>query len=129
MDVGEDEIYAFIYEHFDSVPHLEALLQIWNSRPKAWTDAELAARLYLNPAAARSIMADLARHGLLTVGPNAAEGYCYASALATDRLVEAVAGAYRADLIRISNAIHSKASAGVREFARAFRFMRKGKKS
>ncbi len=128
MNVGEEEIYAFIYEHFDTVPHLEALLQVWNSRPKAWTDSELAARLYLNPGDARSIMADLARHGLLISAPDPADGFTYASSAATDRMVEAVARAYQTDLIRISNAIHSKASAGVREFARAFRFMRKRKK-
>lgn len=128
MNVDEEEIYAFIYEHIDTVPHLEALLQIWSSRPRTWTDAELASRLYLSAGTVRSIMHDLARRGLVHLRSNAAEGWGYASSPATDRLVEAVARAYQADLIRISNAIHSKASAGVREFARAFRFMRKGKK-
>jgi hypothetical protein len=36
-------------------------------------------------------------------------------------LLEAVDAIYRKDVVRISSMIHSKGSAGVREFARAFR--------
>ena len=39
--------YRFIHEHIDSVPHLEALILLWNSRPVGWTCDELASRLYV----------------------------------------------------------------------------------
>lgn len=129
MEVREDEVYAFILENIDTVPHLEALLQIWNSRPQTWSDSEIAARLYLDAGAARTIMADLARRGLIARIPQPGDCYCYSSSPAHDRMLDALARVYQADLIRVSNAIHSKASAGVREFARAFRFMRKRRKS
>ena len=38
------------------------------------------------------------------------------------RLVEAVAETYKRELLRVTAAIHSKASSGAREFGRAFQF-------
>ena len=40
-------VYEFIYHNIDSVPHLEALVLLWNSRPVWWTCEELASRLYI----------------------------------------------------------------------------------
>ena len=127
MGVGEDELYGFILEHVDTVPHLEALLLLWNSRPRVWDTTEMAARLFVNESGAHSILSDLTRHGLVIAQADTPVRYLYLSSPENDRLIEAVAYAYRTDLIRISTTIHSKASSGVREFARAFRFKRKGK--
>lgn len=123
--VSEEEILKFLFDRIDSVPHLEALLLIWNTRPKGWGAEEMAARLFVQPPQVRSILDDLFRRGLLTRGESAA--YCYASSPENDSIVAAVAEAYRTDLIRISTVIHSKASSGVIEFARAFKFTRKRK--
>lgn len=126
--VGENELYEFIFREIDSVPHLEALLQLWHSRPRTWSEPEMAERLFVNSAGARSILADLVRRGLVTASQEEPNAYSYSSSPENDRMVEALAQAHRTDLIRISTAIHSKASSGVREFARAFQFLRKGKK-
>jgi hypothetical protein len=41
-----------------------------------------------------------------------------------DQLVEQVEKTYRREVVRISNMIHSKPAASLREFARAFRLKR-----
>ncbi|HEX3744444.1 MAG TPA: hypothetical protein VHW09_10960 [Bryobacteraceae bacterium] len=128
MGVGEVELYEFIFENIDTVPHLEALLLLWNLRPQTLTESEVADRLFVKPSGSLSIIGDLARRGLLSVTQGNPLQCGYLSSPEKDRMVEALASAYRTDLIRISTAIHSKASPGVREFARAFEFKRKGKK-
>jgi hypothetical protein len=128
MSVGEDEIYAFISEKIDTVPHLEALLQLWNTRPRVWTESEIAARLFIDVDLAHLIMADLTRLKLVTLHDAPAGSYSYADSREHDCLVAAVESAYRKDLIRVSTAIHFKAMSGAHEFARAFYFSPKGKK-
>ena len=122
-DALHKEVDEFILEHIDTVPHLEALLLLWNSRPKEWTVEEMASALYVSSGTARNILQGLTRRGLLFAGRETQESFRYESLSSKrDSLVEAVDATYRKDLIRISRMIHSKASPGVREFAQAFRF-------
>jgi len=112
------EVDAFLLEHIDTVPHLEALLLLWNSRPKVWTVNEMAEALFLAPASAHEILEDLMRENLIDAAPDTSG---YTSKAERDPLLAAVDAAYRKELIRISRLIHSKPSAAVRAFARAFR--------
>lgn len=114
------EVDEFILEQIDTVPHLEALLLLWNSRPKQWTVEEMANALYVPSGVARNILQGLARRGLLA-RQGAPDLYGYESGK-RDGLIQAVDAAYRRNLIRISRMIHSKAAPGIREFAQAFRF-------
>lgn len=117
------EVDEFIRDEIDTIPHLEALLLVWNSRPKQWTIDEMTAELYVDSAASKSILQSLARRGLLALESGAPERYRYASvSLSRDSIVEAVDAAYRNDLIRISRMIHSNAARTIRDFAEAFRF-------
>ena len=127
--IARDEVLRFIFEHVDSVPHLEALLQFWNGRMRTWSAEELAARLYIEPGAAIAIIVDLSRRGFVFESESDSGRYSFASSPESDRMMEGIAEAYRTDLVRISTGIHSKASAGVREFARAFQFIGKRKKT
>ena len=111
----------FLREQIDTVPHLEALLLLWNSRPKAWSVEDMAKALFVPPGAAKEILDDLARQRVITGDPTAAQGYRYESEPGRDDLIAAVDAAYRHELIRISRLIHSKAPSAIREFARAFR--------
>jgi hypothetical protein len=116
---SEDEIFAFILDHIDSVPHLEALLLLWNSRPTCWSTVNLCARLYVKEEESRRILSDLVRAGFAAEGAQPQE-FCYSSkSPETDQLVAGVDAIYRRQIVRISDMIHSKA---VRDFARAFRF-------
>ena len=118
---SSNAVDEFIQRELDSVPHLEALLLLWNSRPKQWSVAEMGAALYVNDSAARDILQNLTRRQLATRADD--ESYAYHSASPErDTLLAALEGNYRRNLIRISRMIHEKASPGVREFADAFRF-------
>ncbi len=128
MAVNENELYRFILDNIDTVPHLEGLLLLWNGRPRALSEHTMAARLFVTGSGIAEITRDLARHGLIAVQEGDPAQCSYLSSPQNDRLVEALAEAYKTDLIRISTAIHRKASAGVREFARAFEFKRKERK-
>ena len=111
----------FLLEQIDSVPHLEALLLLWNSRPKVWSVDEMAKALFLGLEPGKDILDDLARQRLV-VCDAVSENYRYQPDPALDPLLFAVDSIYRKELIRISRLIHSKPPAAVREFAKAFRF-------
>lgn len=126
-DPGID-VYEFIHENMDSVPHLEALILLWNSRPVWWTREELASRLYVPPEKVSDLLRDLIRMQFVVETPGPPQRFSYSSESdEQDELLMSLDSAYRKDLVRISTMIHSKASAGVREFARAFRFKQERK--
>ncbi len=113
------EVDRFILDEIDSVPHIEALLILWNSRPRAWSIEELAALLFLPEDRTRQILEDLQQRALVVSGET---GVSYNPADSRDHLMADVDRVWRHELVRVSNMIHSKASPAVREFARAFRF-------
>ena len=122
MQISEEEVYRFILNQIDSVPQMEALLLLWDSRPKQWTENEIAARLYVGVDVVRNIMQALQRRRLVA-GRESEKCYWYETRPGDgDQLVEAVATTYRRELVRVSTFIHSKASSAVRGFADAFKF-------
>lgn len=114
--------YEFILENIDSVPHLEALILFWNSRPVGWTCEEMASRLYVPIDSVATIIRDLVRLQVVQEQSAASAKFSYRSGSdEQDDLMRRIDEAYRRDLVRISTMVHSKASSPVREFARAFR--------
>ena len=67
----------FLRDQIDTVPHLEALLLLWNSRPKPWSMEDMAKGLFLASEAAREILDDLARQGLIATVPGEVGTYYY----------------------------------------------------
>lgn len=121
--IGEEEVYGFIADEIETVPHLEALLLLWSSRPERWPEEKLAARLFVPNNTARSIMQDLVRRRLISGASNAENEYWYEpDPDGKDPLIAALADVYRRQLVRVSTIIHSKAPSAVRDFARAFKF-------
>jgi len=112
---------GFLLEQIDSIPHLEALLLLWNSRPRLWTAEDVGKALFLKTDAARLILADLVRKKLISVSREQPEAFWYEQEAERDMILTAVDSAYRTDLIRVTRLIHSKPSAAVRAFAQAFR--------
>jgi hypothetical protein len=121
-DYDRTKIDQFLQDQIDTVPHLEALLLLWNSRPKPWLVEDMAKGLYLPPEATKEILDDLVLKKLIVNVSGACETYYYGSAPDQDELLAAVDSTYRRELIRISRMIHSKPSAALRAFAKAFRF-------
>ncbi len=116
------DAYKFILENLDSVPHLEALMLLWNSRPVRWTCEELASRLYISPETVNGLVRDLVGLRLVTESRDSGPKYSYfPQSEDQDNMMLLVDAAHRRDLIRISTMIHSKTLSPVHEFARAFR--------
>jgi hypothetical protein len=116
---GESEIIRFIVDQIDSVPQLEALLLVWNTRPAIWTPEELGKRLYVS----NELLQELVRKRLITSIQGAVEGYRYESASEEqDELIGRLDEMYRREVVRVSNMIHAKPASALRDFAQAFRF-------
>ena len=111
----------FIIEEIDSVPHLEALLLLWNTRPKRWPIEEIARALYISVDATRKMLQDLSHRGLVVIET---EGCAYDANYDREIVLQELEKTYRRELVRVSRMIHSKASPAVREFARAFKFLK-----
>jgi len=122
---SEQEVFAFILKKIESVPHLEALVLLWESRPKIWSATDLAARLYVDSDTARKLLQDLHRESLIsTVADPVGQYSCQSADDKLDGMMSAVSETYRRETIRISTMLHSKGSSALRDFARAFRFKR-----
>lgn len=113
------EVWDFIETNIDTVPQLEALLLIYGTEDRPWKTEEIASRIYVAVASAHDILETLRRRALIVSDDSA--GYRRSPATdATTTLIAEVSHAYRRHLVPIATFIHSKASASVREFARAF---------
>jgi len=120
---NREQIDRFLVDEIDTVPQLEALLLIWNRRPKTWYCSEISKSLYISQDLARDVIRHLEQHHLLVKLESQVDSY----ALRTDSqelewMLAGVDDLYRRELVRISNLIHEKASRAVRDFASAFRF-------
>lgn len=115
----DHEVLQFILERLESVPHLEALLLIWQNQGMTWSAVSLSARIYVSDSVARAILDDFARHGLVNA---VAEGsYVYDRTWDAQRhILPRLADLYRRQLVEVTKLIHGKGSSSVREFARAF---------
>ena len=92
------------------------------SEPGFWSAEQIAKRLWVGPEAARTIPLDLRHNQLIAAEAKPEERYYYKSEPESDRVLRALEMSYAREMIRISNLIHSKGSAAIRDFARAFRF-------
>lgn len=118
----DPEVERFLLDSIDTVPHLEALLLIFQSPTIVWTVAELAARIYVNEKQASGILEDLTRRALIARVEQSPPKYQYSErSEAQTQLLHKVAQSYRTQLVQVTRFIHSNASASVRDFARAFR--------
>lgn len=116
------KVDQFILEKMDSVPQLEALLLIWNRRPKVWLVNEMSGAIYVSAQAAQAVLQDLVDKELLAEGSPGAGPYAYRSQSAEwEDFMLLLDRTYRHELIRITKLIHAKAPSAVEQFARAFR--------
>ncbi|MEO8464460.1 MAG: hypothetical protein ABI640_03900 [Gammaproteobacteria bacterium] len=113
------DVLRFIVEKIDTVPHLEALLLVWERPGVNWTQEQLARQLYVTPAVAQRITHGLIRRGWLKKGQ--AGSVAFNPGWDPDgTFMRNLASIYRRQLIAVTSLIHSNVSAGVRDFADAF---------
>jgi hypothetical protein len=119
-DLPQD-VLRFLLDRIESVPHLEALLLLWQAPEQSWSPEQIATRVYVAPETAEVLLEDLSRAGMIAVERGTPACYRYDPAWdASSQLMPQVAATYGRQLVRVAQLIHSKASLGVREFARAF---------
>lgn len=119
------EVLKFIEQYIDTVPQMEALLLISESKPRLWTATTLAERLYVTESLAKRILLDLQRRNLIVgCGEDDAMASYVAGEDAT-HLISSVVESYRRNLVLVARLIHSKGSPAMQEFSRAFQFKEK----
>ena len=117
------DVDRFVVDFIDSVPHLEALLLLWRSRPRRWSIAELASALYLQSRKADAIANELVRAGLASA---TSDGLGYVGDNAEqDQLISAVDETYRRETVRLSTMLHARGSRALRDFAESFQLKKK----
>ena len=115
-------VERFLLDSIDTVPHLEALLLLFQSPATVWAVEDLAARIYVSDRQAAAILDDLTRRTLIARVEQSPAKYQFVAASADKtQLLDQVAQSYRAQLVQVTRFIHSNASGSVRDFARAFR--------
>jgi hypothetical protein len=118
QDPQRSEVDRFIIEEIESVPHLEALLLLWNIRPGQRSIADLVKALYLSADQVEPILQDLSQRELVVIESDLCS---YNAGHPKGDIIALLDSIYRREIVRISTMIHSKPSASVRAFARAFK--------
>lgn len=114
------QVLQFIAEQIDTVPQLECLLLLHQYETRSWLPEDVAARIYITRETAQGILETLLRRGLIAAEDNPPRYRFISSDTGSRALVAEVASSYQRYLVPIATFIHSKGSASVREFARAF---------
>ena len=119
------EVRALIVDRIDSVVQLELLLLLQANAGRAWTAAEVAQQLRIDPSWAAGQLTELASRGLAAPAdaPNASDAFRYAPAPpALDAMVVQLARDYNERRVTVITLIFSKPVDKLRTFADAFRF-------
>jgi hypothetical protein len=102
-----------------TVPHLEALLLIWETAPRAWAAREISARIYVADDAASTILEDLERCSVVERDGPQSLSFRYNPRNDWDSTLSLVSQSYRRQLSRVARYIHSKGREPVCELSRA----------
>ena len=116
------DLVRFVLTSIPSVPFLEAMLLLRNEPTSDWDAKRLAKRLYIGERAAAQLLDALHGAELIGIGDKASRCYRYGPAAESVRtIVDRLAEAYAANLVDITNLIHSGSAKKAQSFADAFR--------
>jgi len=113
-------VLRFLEENIDTVAQLETLLMMSEERDRSWLISDVASRNYITEQRATDTLNALLRRGLVSLEESPPR---YRFNPANDEvrgMVADLARSYQTNLARITTLIHSKPSASIKEFARAF---------
>lgn len=125
-----DDIRRFILTSVPSVPYLEAILLLRTDPGVGWDVPRLAARLYVAERQAAEVLTALAAAGIAR-GEEQGDTTLFRYAPATDELrerLDVLAQAYSANLVGVTDLIHSRIDKRAQQFADAFRLRKDGGK-
>lgn len=116
-----DDVRRFILTSVPSVPYLEALLLLRAESGTQWHPYRLARRLYIGESQATDLLQALAQSQVARRGDDG--GYEYSPGTPElAQTIERVAEAYAADLVGVTDLIHSRVEKRAQQFADAFRW-------
>jgi hypothetical protein len=119
-----DDVRRFILTSVPSVPFLEALLLLRAERHARWEPLGLARRLYIAEAQALELLQALQEAGVATRDEQSLFRYQPATDTLRD-LLDVLAATYAANLVQVTDLIHSRLDKRAMQFADAFRFKKK----
>ena|SRR5690349_3698038 len=126
-----EDVRRFILTSVPSVPYLEAILLLRVDPGAGWDVPRLAARLYVAERQAAEVLSALAAAGIARgedQGETALFYYAPGDGELRERL-DALAQAYSANLVEVTDLIHSRIDKRAQQFADAFRLRKdSGKK-
>lgn len=114
------DVRRFILTSIPSVPYLEAILLLRAEPRQAWTGSLLAQRLYVPERTAAELLTQLREAGVAEATADAAVRFAPRPEL-SDQL-DRLAVAYTAQLMSVTDLIHSRVERRAQQFADAFRF-------
>jgi hypothetical protein len=114
------DLRRFILTSIPSVPYLEAVLLLRADRAKEWDASQLARRLYV-PERTGAELLDLLRSSGVGA-PSGSAALRYAPPAELEDLLDRLAQAYAANLVAVTDLIHSRIDRRAQQFADAFRF-------
>ncbi|HYE03558.1 MAG TPA: hypothetical protein VD963_10030 [Phycisphaerales bacterium] len=122
VDPISREVAAFIAGHVTSVAELELLLVIRNNPARAWSGADLAGELRVDPAWATRQLERFASSGFIARSDGEPPTYAFRpSGPGLERLLTEVATAYLLHRVRLIELIYAGPDPGIRAIADAFR--------
>lgn len=114
------DVRRFILTSVPSVPYLEAVLLLRAQPQQSWTGSLLAQRLYVPERTAADLVMQLRDGGVAEAAGESAVRYGPGPELAG--LLDRLAHAYTANLMTVTDLIHSRVERRAQQFADAFRF-------
>lgn len=116
-------VRRFILTSVPSVPYLEAILLLRSGPGAAWEPQVVARRLYLAEPRAENLLRALVQAGIAQEGAEPRPHFLYQPATpALALMLEQLAHAYGANLLGVTDLIHSRVDKRAQQFADAFRW-------
>ena len=116
-------VRRFILTSVPSVPYLEAILLLRSGPGAAWEPQAVAQRLYLTQPHAENLLRALVQAGIAQESAQPHPHFSYQPATpALAAMLDQLAQAYAANLLGVTDLIHSRVDKRAQQFADAFRW-------
>jgi hypothetical protein len=119
-----DDVRRFVLTSIPSVPYLEAVLLMRSEPALPWDAQRIADRLYLPLARAAHLLRDLCSAGIAVETPQS--GCLYQPPPQLEAMLDTLARIYPANLLAVTELIHSRMDRKAQHFADAFRWRKDG---
>jgi hypothetical protein len=113
-------VRLFLEENIDTVPQLETLLMMYETPNRGWLVADVASRNYISEPRASETLHALQRRSLVISDESPPRFRFNPASEDVRTLVAELSVCYQRKLSAVTELIHAKPSASIKEFARAF---------